>query len=219
MSIRIIIADDHKIMREGLSALISNEMGMEVIGEAEDGQSAVRMARKLTPDVIVMDIGMPELNGIECTRQVLSENPDIRVLVLSMHSDRRFVTEMLRAGASGYLVKDSAFDELIRAVRTVANGRSYLSAEIADSVINNFVRRPPDAVDDESSAFSVLTTREREVLQLLAEGKTTKEIAAALFVSVKTIETHRRNIMKKLDLHSVAELTKYAVREGLTMLE
>ncbi len=216
--IRILIADDHKIMREGLRALIDKEIGMEIIGEAKDGQTTVKLARKLTPSIIVMDIGMPELNGIECTRQILSDNPKAKVLALSMHSDRRFVTEMLRAGASGYLLKDAAFEELIRAVRTVASGRSYLSPDIAGSVIENYVRQS-SPTPEKISAFSVLTNREREVLQLLAEGNTTKEIAATLFVSVKTVETHRRNIMKKLDLHSVAELTKYAVREGLTMLE
>ena len=200
MKIRILIADDHKIVREGLHSLIEQQPGMEVIGEAEDGHSTVRLAGKLSPDIVIMDIGMPDLNGIEACRQIVTENENVRVL--SMHADRRFVSQMLRAGANGYLLKDTAFDELIRALQTLAEGRSYLSAAVTDVVIEDHVRHDGDA--KEESAYTILTKREREVLQLLAEGRTTKEVAAELYRSVKTIETHRRNIMEKHDTHSVA---------------
>lgn len=216
MSTRILLADDHKIMRDGLRVLIEKQRNMEVIGETEDGQRTVRMAWKLSPDIVVMDVGMPNLNGIEATRQITGGKRNIKVIGLSMHSDRRYVTEMLKAGASGYLLKDAAFEELVEAIHTVREGRTYLSPAIAATVVDQYRRTAPK---DDASAFSLLTEREREVLQQIAEGKSTKEIAAALFVSVKTIETHRRQIMDKLDLHSVAELTKYAVREGLTGLE
>lgn len=216
MSPRILLADDHKIMRDGLRGLIQKQRNMEVIGETEDGEKTVRMARKLSPDVVVMDVGMPNLNGIEATRQIVSERQNIKVIGLSMHSDRRYVTEMLKAGASGYLLKDAAFEELMEAIRTVMKGRTYLSPAIAETVVDEYKRT---AVEKGASAFSLLTDREREVLQQIAEGKATKEIAAALFVSVKTIETHRRQLMEKTGCHSVAELTKYAVREGLTDLE
>lgn len=217
MGVKIFVADDHKIMREGLRALIDKEMGMEVAGETDSGQATVRMARELRPDVIIMDIGMPDLNGMEATRQIMMDNREVKVLALSMHSDRRYVTEMLRAGACGYVLKDGAFEELIRAIRTVVTDRIYLSPDVAGGVVESHVRH--QVADGQKSAFMILTNREREVLQLLAEGHTTRGIASTLCLSVKTIETHRRNIMEKLDLHSMAELTKYAVREGLTMLE
>jgi DNA-binding NarL/FixJ family response regulator len=216
MATRILLADDHKIMRDGLRVLLDKESGMDVIGEAETGQQAVRLVDELNPDVIVMDIGMPDLNGIEATRHITSGNQAVRILALSMHSDRRYVTEMLRAGACGYLLKDSAFNELALAIRTVMSGRTYLSPDIAGVVVDE-CRKPAGSQGE--SPFSILTEREREVLQQLAEGNTTKEIAGKLFVSVKTIETHRSHIMEKLNLHSVAELTKYAIREGITSLE
>jgi len=215
MSIRILLADDHKIVREGLRALLEKQPGMEVIAEAEDGRTTVRLARELSPDVVIMDVAMPDLNGIGATDQIIAEAPDVKVVALSMHSDRRFVMEMFKAGASGYLLKDCAFEELARAVRAVAAGQTYLSPGIAGVVIKDYVRR----LSETNSAFSILTSREHEVLQLLAEGKSTKQIASRLHVSVKTVETHRRHIMEKLDIHSVAELTKYAIREGLTPLE
>jgi len=212
---KIIIADDHKIMREGLKALIEKQPDMEVAAEARDGLEVTKLARKLAPQVIIMDIGMPEMNGIDATRQVLSENKDIKIIALSMHSDRRFVLEMLKAGASGYLLKDSAFEELVNAVHTVMTGQSYLSPRITDIVVKEYLYNLPK---NESTVFTVLTVREREVLQLLAEGKSTKQIASTLNLSVKTVETHRQQIMDKLEIRTVAELTKYAIREGLTSL-
>jgi two-component system response regulator NreC len=215
MAIRILLADDHKIVRQGLRTLLEQEPDMEVVAEAEDGRIAVRLARELAPQVVIMDVGMPDLNGIEATRQVLADTPGLKVIALSMHSDRRFVVNMLKAGASGYLLKDSAFEELAAAIRVVMLNKTYLSPGVSDIVIKDYVQGPRE----DSSVFSVLTPREREVLQLMAEGKSTKQIADRLHVSVKTIETHRQQIMTKLGIHSVAELTKYAVREGLSSLE
>ncbi len=215
MKTKIVIADDHKIMREGLKALIEKQPDMEVAAEAQDGLTATKLARKLLPQVIIMDIGMPEMNGIDATRQIISENKEIKIIALSMHSDRRFVLEMLKAGASGYLLKDSAFEELVNAVHTVMSGQSYLSPRITDIVVKEYLYNLPKS---ESTVFTVLTAREREVLQLLAEGKSTKQIASTLNLSVKTVETHRQQIMDKLEIRTVAELTKYAIREGLTSL-
>ncbi len=216
MSIKILLADDHKIIREGLRNLIEKQAGFEVIAEAEDGLTAVKKAKKLAPDVVVMDIGMPGLNGIEATRQILADSPQAKIIALSMHSERHFVSEMLKAGASAYLLKDSAFEELVQAIRASRANKIYLSPSIADKVIKDYITHIPG---ENFSAFSILTKREREILQLIAEGKSTKEIASLLFISIKTIETHRQNIMEKLDLRSVAELTKYAIREGLTSLD
>ena len=216
MGTRILLADDHEIMRQGLRSLIEKEADLEVVAEAEDGRTAVTLARKLAPDVVVMDIGMKDLNGIEATRQILAESPRIKIIALSVHRDRRFVEEMLKAGASGYLLKEGAWADLTRAIEVVSSGQVYLSPPIADLVVSNFVRQSPQP---DSSPFEVLSPREREVLQLLAEGRSTKEVAAYLHVSVKTVETHRLHIMRKLDMHSMAELTKYAIREGLTPLD
>ena len=216
MSVKIILADDHRIMREGLRALLEKQSGMEVIAEAEDGRTTVDLAYELKPDVVVIDISMPDLNGIDATRQIISAAPNIKVIALSMHSDRKFVREMLAAGASGYLLKDSAFEELGTALAAVINNQTYLSPKIADTVIKDYLGKIDTT---ESKTSPSLTNREREVLQLLAEGRTTKEIASKLCVSIKTIETHRKQIMEKLGLKSVAELTKYAIREGLTSLE
>jgi DNA-binding NarL/FixJ family response regulator len=218
MNTRILLADDHGMMRDGLKAVIAHQPGMEVVGEAENGKDTVTLAAKLRPHVVIMDIGMPDLNGIEATRRIVRDQPGMKTIALSIHADQRYVAEMLKAGACGYLLKRSAADELVRAIKAVMTGRTYLSPDVAGGVVEGFVRQPGTAKDD-AEAFSELTDREREVLQILAEGKTTKEIAAALGVSVKTVETHRRNIMQKLDLHSVAELTKYAVRQGITAVE
>ena len=204
------------MMRDGLKAIIQKEF--EIVGEASNGMDAVRLTTKLSPHVVIMDISMPDLNGIEATRQILHANKLAKVIALSIHSDQRFVTEMLRAGASGYLVKRAASDDLLQAIRTVMGGRLYLSSEVAGGLVDNFVRHAP-STEEATDAFEQLTNREREVLQQTAEGRTTKSIADALHVSVKTVETHRRNIMQKLNLHSVAELTKYAVRQGLTAPE
>ena len=216
MSTRIILADDHKIIRDGLASLLEKENDIEIVAQAEDGRATVELVAELSPDVVIMDIGMPNLNGIEATRHIAGEFPDVRTIALSMHSDKRFVTEMLKAGASGYLLKNCAFDELATAIRTVMMGKTYLSPSITDVVVDSYVRAAPDG---EPTVFSMLTNREREVLQLLAEGRTTKQIAIHLYVSAKTIETHRAKIMKKLDIDNMASLTKYAVREGLTSLE
>lgn len=217
MPIRVLLADDHKMIRHGLRSLIKVEKEMEVIAEAADGQSAVKSANKLSPDVVVMDIGMPDLNGIEATRQITTRKQHVKVIGLSMHSDRRYVSQMLKAGASGYLHKDDAFEELADAIRTVMKGKTYLSPGIAKTVVDEYRRTALDKND--GTVFTTLTDREREVLQNVTEGNTTKETAAALGVSIKTIETHRLKIMDKLNIHSIAELTKYAVREGLTELE
>jgi len=216
MSVKIILADDHRIMREGLRALLERESDIEVIAEADNGRTTVELARELNPDVVVIDIGMPDLNGIDATRQIVSESPAVKVIALSMHSDRKFVREMLSAGASGYLLKDSAFEELGAALATVINNQTYLSPKIADTVVKDYLGK---IETKESKVSPALTKREREVLQLIAEGKTTKDIASQLYVSIKTIETHRKQIMDKVGLNSVAELTKYAIREGLTSLE
>ena len=216
MTIKLLLVDDHKIMRHGIRNLLEKEAGMEVIEETNNGRTAIDLARNLSPDVVIMDIAMHDLNGVEATRQITAELPGVKVIMLSMHSDRQMVADALQAGASGYLLKDCEFEELVRAIETVVTHRTYLSPEIADILVENFVRTSPVS---ESSASSVLTSREREVLQLLAEGNTTKEIATALCLSTKTVETHRRQMMEKLNIYSVANLIKFAIRTGLTSPE
>jgi DNA-binding NarL/FixJ family response regulator len=216
MSIRVLLADDHKIFRDGLRTLIEKEAGMEVVAEAENGRKAVKLAEKLSPNVIIMDVSMPDLNGIEATRKIIAGTSNVKVIALSMHSDRRFVLGMLEAGASAYLLKDCAFAELVSAIRQVAAGNTYLSPKIADVVVKGYLNKVSDT---SLTTRTILTSREREILQLLAEGLSAKEIAAHLNLSIKTIETHRRNIMEKLEIHTIAELTKYAIREGLVALE
>ncbi len=218
MSIRVLIADDHKIMLAGLRSLLEKQTDIEVVGEADNGRKAVQMAQEKKPDVVVMDVSMPDLNGIEATTQIIESLPETRVIALSMHSDKRFVMGMLRAGASGYLLKDCASQELANAIVQVAGGKKYLSPEITGVVIDDFLLGRGSS-EEVATAASQLSPREREVLQLIAEGWSTKQIASHLYVSIKTIETHRRQIMKKLDLHSIADLTKYAIREGLTSIE
>jgi two-component system, NarL family, response regulator NreC len=215
-TIRVLLADDHKIIRDGLKTLIEKEAGMEVIAEAENGRKTVRLAQKLHPNVVIMDVTMPDMNGIDATRKIMEETPGVRVIGLSMHSDRRYVLGMLEAGACGYLLKDCAFEELATAIRNVAEGNTYLSPRIAEVVVQGYLDKTPGL---SHGSGAVLTPREREVLQLLAEGMAAKEIASHLNVSVKTVETHRRNMMEKLNMRGIAELTKYAVREGLVSIE
>jgi DNA-binding NarL/FixJ family response regulator len=213
MSIKVLIADDHQIVRDGLRSMLEKEPWIKVVGEAEEGRTTLRLARELAPDVIIMDVSMPDLNGIEATRQIVAEFPTIKVIALSMHNDRRFVLNMIKAGAKGYLLKDSAFKELAKAIKVVVSNQTYLSGEIADILVQDYLSV---ATPDEFSAFHLLSPREREVLQLLAEGKSSNQIAENLHISVKTVETHRAQLMAKLKIKSVAELTKYAIREGLT---
>ena len=195
---------------------MQQEDDMEVVGQASDGHTTVELARELAPDIVVMDISMPDLNGIEATREIRREAPGVKVIALSMHSAKRYVTEMFRAGASGYLLKDCDFDELTRAIRTVADGKTYVSPSISNVVVEDLVHTEEKI---EPTAFSLLTQREREVLQLLAEGRTTKQIALRLHISPKTVEAHRLRVMNKLEIDNVALLTKYAIQEGLTTSE
>lgn len=211
----IIIIDDHKIMRDGLRALLEKEKNLQVIGEAGDGRTGIKLAQELSPDVVIMDVSMPDMNGIEATRQIKTNDPTIKVIALSMYSDRQFIAGMIIAGASAYLVKDCAFEELARAVFTVTSGEMYISPSITHTLVKDYSQQLSKC---DTSAFSILTAREREIVQLIAEGKNLNEIARELYISVKTAETHRRNIMCKLDVHSVAELTKYAIREGITFV-
>jgi len=216
MSVNVLLADDHKIVRDGLRILIENHGNMNVVAEAENGQRAINLARELHPEVIIMDISMPDINGIDATRKITSDFPGIKVIALSMHTDRHFVVGMLEAGAAGYLLKDCAFEELVSAIHTVLDNHTYLSPTITDIVVRNYVNK---ASKTSAVSSAELTARERELLQLLAEGMTAKQIAKTLRVSVKTVETHRRNIAQKLGAGSVAELIKYAIREGLTTLD
>ncbi len=216
MSVRLILADDHKIMREGLRALLAKQKEIEVIAEADSGRGVIELCAQLHPDVVVIDISMPDLNGIDAARQITRQAPDIKVIALSMHSDKKYVKEMLAAGASGYLLKDAAFEELGMAIATVLKNKTYLSPQITDTVVKDYVN---EHVPKDSIVSTALSAREREVLQLIAEGKSTRDVAAKLYVSVKTVETHRKQIMDKLGLNSIAELTKYAIREGLTSVE
>jgi DNA-binding NarL/FixJ family response regulator len=193
--------------------MLEDESDIEIVAEAKNGQEAVELARKRRPRVVVMDIELPRLNGLEATQRIVEEMPDVKVLILSVHTDRRSVSKALRYGASGYMQKDCAFGELAQALRIVSRGKTYLSPSITGVLVEDYVRVFPEEI---ASKPTNLTPREREVLQLIAEGNTTKEIASLLSVSVKTVETHRRNIMRKVNLHSVAELTKYAVQEGIT---
>ncbi len=211
---RVLLADDHKILRQGLRTLLEQEKDIQVVGEAENGRSSVKLAGELAPDVVIMDVAMPDLNGIDATRRIAEAEPRTRVLALSMHSDGRYVKGMLQAGARGYILKDCAAEELTHAIRTVMAGQVYVSPGVTGAIVNDYVRQL-SAADEPAT----LTRREREVLQLLTEGGSTANIAAGLHLSVKTIETHRKRIMDKLGLRSIAELTKYAIREGITTVE
>ena len=217
MSIKIILADDHRLFRDMLSSLLDEQTGMEVVARANNGRETVKLVREKRPDVVIMDITMPDLNGIDATSQINSESPEVKVIGLSMHTDKRFIIRMFRAGAKGYLDKDCAFKELTTAIFTVIKGKTYLSPKIFDTLFPDVFLG--NSLDAEYTKSNPLTKREREILQLIAEGWQTKEIAFQLNVSSKTIDTHRHNIMDKLNVNSIAELTKFAIREGLTSLE
>ncbi len=206
--IHILLADDHAVVRQGFKMILAAQPDMEIVGEAGNGREALDLAGQLQPDVIVMDVAMPELNGIEATRRVADLSPRSRVLALSMHKDSVYVREILRAGARGYLLKDSIASDLLAAVRAVARGEGYLSPGVSDAVLNDYRRHVTDPID-------LLTSREREVLQMIAEGKTNKEIATVLNLSVYTVDAHRGRIMEKLNVHSVTDLVRFAVRCGL----
>lgn len=213
---RVLLVDDHKILREGLRTLLEQEDDIQIIGEADNGRTSVKLANELAPDVVIMDLAMPDLNGIDATRRITESEPKVRVLALSMHSDGRYVRGMLRAGARGYILKDCAAEELTRAIRTVMADQVYVSPGVTGTIVKDYIQQISASQDDE---VATLTHREREVLQMLAEGGSTAHIAAELHLSVKTVETHRKRIMDKLGLRSIAELTKYAIREGITTLE
>jgi two-component system response regulator NreC len=215
MSIKIVLADDHAMLRHGLSRSFEQEEDIDVIGQTEDGHSTIELVKELMPDIVIMDIGMPDLNGIETTRRIMQDMPKVKVIGLSMHSSDKYVREMFRAGASGYLLKNCSFDELVEAIRTVISGQTYISPTIGDMIIREYTSKD----DEQKSVFSVLSQREREVLQLLAEGKTTKQIGRKLHISPKTVEAHRLRLMDKLEIDNVAQLTKYAIQEGLTESE
>jgi len=214
--IRVVLADDHRLFREGLRTLLDQQPHLEVVGEAADGTSLLARVPAWRPDVVLMDVSMPGLNGLEATRRLRAEHPGVAVVVLSMHADHRFVVEALRAGALGYVLKDCEVAALVEAIRCAARGEIHLAPAVAGNVVRDYLAL---ATDRPESAFSVLSAREREVLQMLSEGRSVKEIAQSLVVSIKTVETHRKNVMDKLDIHSIAELTRYALREGLTHLD
>ncbi len=215
MNVKLYLVDDHKVFREGLCSLIFKELDMKVVGEAKEGRTALKEIQNIKPHLVLMDIGMSDLNGIDATRQIRKNHPKVKVLILSMYSDRHFVVGALQAGASGYLLKENAFEELVRAIRAIMDEQIYLSPELLSMVAADFYDR---SQTKPSTIKTFLSAREREVLQLFAEGSSTKEIAAKIGVSVKTVETHRKQIMDKLHLKSIATLTKFAVREGLTSL-
>jgi two-component system response regulator NreC len=215
MSIKLVLADDHNLIRAGLQSLIEKETDLQIIGQASDGRQTVSLVQKLKPDIVIMDISMPGLNGIEATRQIKAMNENIKVIALSVHEEASYVRRMLKAGASGYLVKHSEFKELVEAIRAVAREQLYLSPHVSNQLVQDYLKHLPN---DESTAFSMLSEREREILQLLAEGKTKQEIGGILFLSVKTIDSHRLNIMNKLKITTFSDLIRYAIREGISEL-
>jgi DNA-binding NarL/FixJ family response regulator len=213
--LRILVADDHEVARKGVRSLLEEHAGWEVCGEAKDGREAVEFANQLKPDILLLDIGMPNLNGLDAARQILAINPDARILILTIHDSEQVVREVLAAGARGFLLKSDAGRDLVAAVEALQNRRTFFTSKVAQMMLDGYLR---PFEERENSTQQILTPREREVIQLVAEGKTTKEIATALNLSVKTAETHRTNLMRKLDLHSVADLTLYAVRNGIVQI-
>jgi RNA polymerase sigma factor (sigma-70 family) len=211
--LRLLIGDDHTLFRHGLRRILEDRQDWELVAEADDGRAAVRKAVALKPDVAILDIGMPQLNGIDATRQIVRKVPSVRVLILSMHSDETYVTRALNAGATGYILKDSAGKDLLRAVAAVAEGRSFFSPAVSKLMLDDFVRRA--AKTEVADRYESLSDREREILQLVAEGRSNKEVAALLEISAATVETHRARILQKLDVHNTAELVLFAVRRGV----
>ena len=216
MKKRVLIVDDHAILRDGLRSLFETKLGYSVVAEAEDGKNAVRLAQEHLPDLVMMDLNMPGMNGIEAARAIVRDRPGVKLIALTMHHDKRYAIEMFQAGAMGYLLKDASFEEVAEAVRVVMNNQRYISPAIGADALKECLDR---LAGNQPADAPSLTPKEREVLQLLAEGKTNKEIADYLNVSIKTVDNHRQRIMEKLNLHTVAELTKYAVRGGLTSLD
>lgn len=214
--IKVLIADDHTILRQGIKALLDNQSGIEVIGEAKDGREALTLIERLLPDVILMDIAMPGLNGLEATRRIKKKFPKIKVLVLTMYTNEEYVFQILNAGANAYLVKETAFQDLISAIKAVYRDEAFMSPSISKKVIHRYTQRVRETND---TACDILTTREREILQLIAEGSSSKKIAEALFISPKTVETHRTHIMDKLNIHNRTDLIKYAIRKGIVDID
>ncbi len=215
MAIKIIIADDHQLFREGLANLLADTNDIEILAQAENGRDAFNKARELNPDVIIMDIGMPVMDGVEATRQLIKELPEAKVVALSMHAEKQYIKGMFEAGASGYLFKNCAYDELIRAIRTVHNGKKYLSERITEIMINDYLGKEEDLPVTDSE----LTERESEILKLIAEGVSTSDISDRLFVSIKTIGTHKQHILEKLNLKTTTDLVKYAIKKGIISLD
>ena len=215
MKIRTLLADDHVMLRDALRLMLEQEADIEIVGEASDGQAVLDIVAQTNPDVIVMDIAMPGMGGIEATRRLIQENANLKILALTTYPDKRYVNEMLSAGAVGYITKSAASDQLLQAIRSVAEGKPYFSQEVASALLET-VRRTPNSVAPKGSK-EILGRRERQVLSLLAEGHSSSQIAEELHIAASTVDVHRRNIMRKLNIHSVAELTKFAIREGLTM--
>jgi DNA-binding NarL/FixJ family response regulator len=217
MSLNVLIADDHTLVRSGIRALLQEASDLTVVGEAGNGRQAVEMARVLNPELVLMDVGMSELNGIDAARQIHGSTPATRIVMLSMHEDRQYVFEALKAGAAGYVLKGSAFAELLSAIRAVMDGKNYISPALSSAVMDDYISRAQGGVNAQSD-LARLSGREREVLQLIAEGRSSAEAAERLRISVRTVDTHRHNIMVKLEIHSIAGLTKFAIRHGLSVL-
>ena len=215
--IKILLADDHTILRSGLKLILDQEMDIEVVGEVEDGRECIKMVEELSPDVILMDIGMPNLNGIEASHQIKKRFPDVEVLVLTIHDTEEYIYQAFCAGASGYLLKKSAHNDLISAIRSVHKGNYYISSSISKNMVKDYIKKAEKSAGKDG--FNRLTEREREILQLIAEGKSNKEIADLLNVSVKTVEVHRSHLMEKLDIHNTANLTRYAIKRGIVGMD
>lgn len=214
MAIKVLIVDDHQLFREGLTNLIGGSDEIDIIAQAENARQAIEMTSKLNPEVIIMDIGLPEINGIEATKILIKKHPDIKIIALSMHSDKHYIKGMLEAGASGYLLKNSTHTQVMDAVKSVYNGKKYLSSAITEVLIDNYLGK-----DEPSSEESILTQRESEILKMIAEGISTRDIAKKLFVSVKTIGTHKQNILEKLNLKSTTDLVKFAIKHEIIRLD